>query len=108
MRKSLVKLPTHINVHIQKGESGAIVATLEKFNAVTEADNLIELFFNVNDLIYTIFDVPKSIQTKIQYIPSKESQMQMLKIAEGQPKKVEDQFQINRFIRDCDPRITTL
>ncbi len=103
-----MNLPRQISVHVQKGESGALIATLEKYNSVTEANNLIELFFNVNDLIYTIFDVSKKDQESIQFIPSKEAQVEMLKIAESPLKRVEKQFEVNRFIRDKNPGIATL
>lgn len=108
MNRKKTSLPRHINVHVQKGDSGALIATLEKYNSVTEADNLIELFFNVNDLIYTIFDISKKDQESIQFIPSKEAQVEMLNIAESPLKRVEKQFEINRFVRDNNPGIVTL
>jgi hypothetical protein len=100
MNKSKLKLPNQIAVSIQKGESEALVAVLEKYDAVTEGNSLTELFFNVNDLIYTIFDVPKKLQEDIQFIPSKEAQIAMVSIAQSQPKKFARQFEINRFIKD--------
>ncbi len=95
-----MKLPKQIRVHIQKGESGALVASLDQYEAVTEGDNLTELFFNVNDLIYTIFEVPKKYQDNIQFIPTKDAQKEMIRIAQSSVKKVERQFEIRRFIRD--------
>lgn len=94
------RLPKQIAVSVQKGESGALVAVLEKYDAVTEGDSLTELFFNVNDLIYTMFDVPKKLQEGIQFIPSKEAQLAMVEIAQSHPKKIARQFEINRFIKD--------
>lgn len=100
MNKFISKLPRQIEVSVQRGDSGALVAVLEKYDAVTEGKSLTELFFNVNDLIYTIFDVPKKIQEDIQFIPSKEAQITMVGIAQSQPKKFARLFEINRFIKD--------
>jgi len=60
-------LPERIKVEIIKGTSGCLIAELSEYDASTEADSFEELEYNVNDLIYTLFDIPKSFQKKIWY-----------------------------------------
>lgn len=80
-RVKLSKLPKSIKIHVFKGESGRLLARLTEFDVFTEADDLNSLFFQVNDLIYTYFDIPKKYQDDIQYIPSKSAQEQLIKTA---------------------------
>ncbi|MBI3955784.1 hypothetical protein HY339_00855 [Candidatus Gottesmanbacteria bacterium] len=102
-QKGMQDLPVQISVNVQKGQSGALVATLDEYDAVTEGNDLIELFFNVNDLIYTIFDVSKKQQESVRYIPSLHAQKTMVEIAKSPAKRIEKQFDIQRFIRDSNP-----
>ena len=95
-------LPAHIAVQIQKGDSGVLVATLNEFNAVTEANDLNELFFNVNDLIYTIFDIPKKYQNEIQFLPTMEARINMVRVAHGSSKQISEQIKFGQFRRSID------
>lgn len=97
-----MSLPVHIAVHIQKGDSGVLVAMLDEFNAVTEASDLNELFFNVNDLIYTIFDIPKKYQDEIQFLPSLEARINMVRIAQGSSKQKSEQIRFGQFRKSID------
>lgn len=66
MKKTkLPKIPKTIQIDVRKGESGALLARLPEYDVFTEADDLNELFFQVNDLIYTYFDIPKEYQDEI-------------------------------------------
>ncbi len=66
---NLPKLPNKIAVDIKKGESGTYLAYLPEYDIFTEADNPTHLFFQVNDLIYTFFEIPKKNQHKVCFIP---------------------------------------
>jgi len=65
-------LPTEIKVKIIP-EKGGYFAYLPEYDVFTEADSPLELFFNVNDLIYTFFDVPKNKQKKVHFFPQRPS-----------------------------------
>lgn len=70
--KNLVKLlPDPIKVTVIKGKSGVLIAELKEYDIFTEAESFNELIFNINDLIYTYFEIPKKYQGKIFYIPEK-------------------------------------
>jgi len=64
------QLPKAIKVKIIKGKSGCFIAELPEYDISTEADSELGLQYNINDLIYTFFDVPKKYRGKIWYQPS--------------------------------------
>ena len=86
----LPNFPKTIKIHVFKGESGRLLAKLTDFNVFTEADDLNSLFFQVNDLIYTYFDIPKKYQDGIQYIPSKAAQEHLIKTASAEKPNTQD------------------
>lgn len=103
MKKSKrMSLPAHIAVRIQKGDSGVLVAMLDEFNAVTEANDLNELFFNVSDLIYTIFDIPKKYQNDIQFFPTMEARINMVRVAHSSPRQISEQISFGLFRKSID------
>ncbi|MFH1289497.1 MAG: hypothetical protein ABIH88_02135 [Patescibacteria group bacterium] len=61
------RLPAVIKVKIIKTKEGSYIAELPKYDIFTEADSLLELDYNINDLIYTFFDMPKKYHGKIVY-----------------------------------------
>lgn len=69
----LPKLPKEIKVKIIKTKEGNYIAELPEHDVFTQAKSLEELRFLINDLIYTLFDVPKAAQSDIWYQPKKES-----------------------------------
>ena len=69
MKTQLPKLPNKITVDIKKGETGRYLAYLPKYDVFTEASNPAHLFFQVNDLIYTFFDIPKKYKSQVFFIP---------------------------------------
>lgn len=78
-------------VNVFKGESGALLAKLPEYDVFTEADNLSHLFLQVNDLIYTYFDIPKKYQDGIRFSPPKEAIEYLIKISNStadRPKKI--------------------
>jgi len=83
------KLPKKVSVVVFKGKSGSLLARLPEYEVFTEADNLNDLIFQVNDLIYTYFDVPKEFQDDIQYLPSKEAQEKLIKTAQETNQKTQ-------------------
>jgi len=95
MLNDLPKIPEKISVLVKKGESGSLLATLPEFDVFTEADDLNHLFFQVNDLIYTYFDVPKKYQSKISFIPPIKVRQELVKIAEEKTSKKESTFRVN-------------
>ena len=65
----LPKLPKRILVEIKKADSGDYLAYLPEFDIFTEADNPAHLIFQVNDLIYAYFDIPKKYQRQFHFLP---------------------------------------
>jgi len=66
---SNLNLPRAIRVEIAQGESGVYIAELPEYGVFTEADSISELPDLVNDLIYTVFDIPKELQSLVRYEP---------------------------------------
>lgn len=67
---NLDQLPEELNVHVLRNpKTGIWLATVKDLDVFTEADDLIGLIYNVNDLIYAFFDIPKKIQHKVWYMP---------------------------------------
>ena len=97
-----ISLPAQVAVQIQKGESGALIAMLDQYDAVTEATDLNELFFNVNDLIYTIFDIPKKYQDDIQFLPTMEARINMMRVARSSPKQISERIKFGQFRKSID------
>lgn len=93
-KQDLLKIPQSIRVEVTKGSSGCLLAELPKFDIFTEADNLNHLFFQVNDLIYTHFNIPKKYQDEIYFRPPKEEQHRLIKIAETSNSKLESKFNV--------------
>ncbi|MEK7119308.1 MAG: hypothetical protein AAB457_01990 [Patescibacteria group bacterium] len=91
------KLPDRIKVSVIKGESGALLARLPDYEVFTESDNLNDLVFQVNDLIYTFFDVPKKYHDDIFFQPERATQDKLVKIASGPSSKSYSQFNIRSY-----------
>ena len=71
MSKINLNLPPVIKVRIVRNASGVgYYAELPEFGVFTEANSRLELDDMVNDLIYELFDIPRSIQKKIRYFLS--------------------------------------
>ena len=64
---TLAQLPRRIEVRIKRGQSGAYIAELPELNIFTECDSLEDIDPNVNDLIFTHFDISRQMQNKIWY-----------------------------------------
>lgn len=64
-----ISLPSKIKVKVIQEKSGNYFVELPEYDAFTEASSVTELIFNVNDLIYTYFDVPKKDRGKVWYEP---------------------------------------
>lgn len=65
---SISKIPSKIKVRIEK-QGSVWTAYLPEHNAFTEFDSLFDLPYYVNDLIYSIFDIPKKEQKDIYFAP---------------------------------------
>ncbi len=91
------KIPKSLKVDVKKGETGVLIAELPTLGVFTEAEDLNELFINVNDLIYTYFDIPKKYQDKICFVPNVFAREVLVKIAHEAKTKKFSQFQINTF-----------
>jgi len=73
MLKKRVVLPRSVQVRIKHNvKTGACFAYLSEYDIFTEADSWMELQFNINDLIYTYFEIPKSLQKKVYYMPKQD------------------------------------
>ena len=71
-----LRLPNQIEVKIKKEKDGTLFAELPEFGVFTEADSVGELIFNVNDLIYSFFDVKSSSRGKFCYLPHLKKQIE--------------------------------
>jgi len=69
------ELPDVIHVKIKRGKSGRFIIYLPDFDTTSEADCREDIDFIINDLIYTIFDIPKNLQGKIWYKPAKRTSL---------------------------------
>lgn len=68
----VLPLPHTILVKLSPGEKrGIIIAELVEYDVFTEVDSLLELDDQINDLIYTLFEVPREFQKSIKYEPIK-------------------------------------
>ena len=56
---------------MQNRRSGVFVIELPELDVFTEASSIEEIHDQVNDLIYTYFDIPKKYQGEIVYCPPK-------------------------------------
>lgn len=90
----LPKIPAVIQVGVRKGTSGVLLAKLSKFDVFTEANNLNDLIFQVNDLIYTYFDIPKKYQSDIFFMPPKNTHLELIKIANESTPTTFSQFRV--------------
>ncbi len=95
MNQLFIELPEKISVKIMQGSSGVFIAELSEYDAFTEANTLLELDNQINDLIFTIFDVPKEYQKAIRYLrePSKQElglqeKMNFLKFINSEAQRV--------------------
>lgn len=68
------ELPSKIKAQVTKERSGILFAELPDYGIFTQADTPLELFINVNDLIYSYFDVPQKYWGKLWYAPALEEQ----------------------------------
>lgn len=67
--KPNILLPAQIKVKVTREKSGSYFAELPEYDVFTEADNLSELVFNINDLVYTYFDIPRKDRGRVWYAP---------------------------------------
>lgn len=68
--KTLEQLPKELDVKVSKNpKTGIWIAQIKNLDVFTEADDLIGLIYNVNDLIYSFFDIPKNLQHNVWYMP---------------------------------------
>jgi len=79
MKTTFPKLPHKILVKIKKGESGKYLIELPDLDIFTEAETLPEINIQVNDLIYSYFDIPLKYQKHIQYSASIKEQTLVFK-----------------------------
>lgn len=93
-KKEFSKIPALIKVDVRKGTSGVLLAKLPEYSIFTEADSLNELIFQVNDLIYTYFNIPKKYQNEILFVPPREIQLDLIKIASESTTKSFSQFKM--------------
>lgn len=68
--KIIEQLPEELNVKISRNpKTGIWIASIKNLDVFTEADDLMGLIYNVNDLVYAFFDIPKKLQHKVWYKP---------------------------------------
>lgn len=79
MKATYPKLPHKILVKVKKGKSGKYLIELPELDVFTEAETLPEIAIQVNDLIYSYFDIPLKYQKHIQYSPSIKEQAKVVK-----------------------------
>ena len=62
-------LPQKIKVKLIREDKGIIFAELPEYGIFTEADSFNELIINVNDLLWSFFDVKKGDRGSVWYLP---------------------------------------
>jgi predicted RNase H-like HicB family nuclease len=80
------KLPPTVRVKVVKTAEGSFIAVFPELpGCLTEADNVIDLIYQVNDAIYTYFDVPgKELKgVGLVYTPPQEFLHDMAKLSSG-------------------------
>lgn len=69
--KTIDELPEELDVRVLRNpKTGIWIAKIKNLDIFTEADDLIGLLYNINDLIYAFFGIPKDLQPKVWYMPS--------------------------------------
>ena len=91
------KLPESIQVEVSKGTSGSLIAELPEFDIYTEAEDPNDLFFQVNDLISTYFDIPKKYQEKINFVPCLEAREKIIKVGSKKTTNSYSELQFKTF-----------
>ncbi len=71
--ENITMVPRQITVKVIRDVSGVYIAELPDYNAHTEAETIHELYFQVNDLIYGIFDIASEHRKDIKYAPESDS-----------------------------------
>lgn len=79
-KKILESLPPVINVKITKTNHGKYFAEFPEYDVFTEADNREDLYYFVNDLIFTYFDIPKKYQKEVWYMPKTNRPIDLTKV----------------------------
>jgi len=74
-KKKLPKIPEVIHVKLIRTKERNYIAELVDYDVFTQAKSIEELPFYINDLIYTLFDIPKELQSDVWYQPKKESKI---------------------------------
>lgn len=64
----VMKIPPSVKVKIDTDEDGVLGATLPEYDVFTEADSYIELEANINDLIFSLFDIPRKFKKEIRFV----------------------------------------
>ncbi|MEK7571081.1 MAG: hypothetical protein AAB553_02295 [Patescibacteria group bacterium] len=96
-KNDLPKLPQYIKVDVKKSTTGILIADLPELDIFTEANDLNELFINVNDLIYTFFDIPKKYHDQVRFIPSDQTIQELVTISREEKTNNLSQFKVNTF-----------
>lgn len=91
------KIPDFLKVDVKKGETGVLIAELPDYGVFTEAEDLNELFGNVNDLMYTYFDIPKKYHDEICFVPNTSAREELVKVAHSDKTKTFSHVRINTF-----------
>lgn len=73
------KIPSSIKVNVQKLPKGKYFAELVEYGVFTETNNENLLEKMVNDLIYTLFDIPKEDQDKFYFRPKKDIELDKMR-----------------------------
>lgn len=63
-----MSVPPRITVKVDVDKNGVYGATLPEYDVFTEANDPLELEENINDLIFSFFDIPKELRKKIRFI----------------------------------------
>ncbi|HWY79285.1 MAG TPA: hypothetical protein VNW29_02915 [Candidatus Sulfotelmatobacter sp.] len=96
-KNDIPKLPRFIKVDVKKSLTGNLIADLPDLDIFTEANDLNELFINVNDLIYTFYDIPKKYHDQIRFIPSDATIQELVAISREERVNNLSQFKVNTF-----------
>lgn len=84
------KLPSRVLVQVKKTPEGTFYAKFPELpGCFTEADGPFDLIFQVNDAIFTYFDVPRKKLKKdeVKYWPPEDYFKRLLRLKETRPSK---------------------
>lgn len=74
-----LELPERIEVKIEKCSHKRFLVELPDYQAHTQVDSEAELPEMINDLIFCVLNIPKTLKSKIYYKPAEDKEYEQVK-----------------------------